>query len=146
MDFMVIHSSRPVSIVPGWFLCFFSSRFQVGLSWFQVGFLVIQGFSLVVHGFMLVFIFFKVPGRFFMVPGQFSWFFKIPGWFLMVQGSFSWIFYGSRSGFHDSRWILPSLMVPGWFKSELSAGGAKWDVENTPKGTRLICNLAPRFC
>jgi len=31
----------------------------------------------------------------------------------MVQGSFSWIFYGSRSGFHDSMWILPSLMVPG---------------------------------
>ena len=28
--------------------------------------------------------------------------------------------------------------------SELSAGGAKWDAENTPKGTHLICILAPR--
>ena len=36
------------------------------------------------------------------------------------------------------------LMVPGWFKSELSAGGAKWHVENTPKGTCLICILAQR--
>ena len=59
MDFMVIHSSRPFSIVPGWFLSFFFSRFQVGLSWFLVGFLVIQVFSLVVLGFMLVFIFFQ---------------------------------------------------------------------------------------
>ena len=32
-------------------------------------------------------------------------------------------------------------MVPGWFISELSSGGA-----NTPKGTRLICILAPRSC
>ena len=43
----------------------------------------------------------------------------------MVPGSFSRIFYGSRSGFHDSRWILTSLMVPGWFKSKLSGGGAE---------------------
>ena len=35
-------------------------------------------------------------------------------------------------------------MVPGWFKSELSAAGAKWDVENTPKGTCLICIFALR--
>ena len=35
-------------------------------------------------------------------------------------------------------------MVPGWFKSELSAGGVKWDVEKTSKGTRLICILAQR--
>ena len=50
MDFMVIHSSRPVSIVPGWFLCFF---FKIPGWSFKVsgGFLVIQGFGLVVHGF-----------------------------------------------------------------------------------------------
>ena len=39
--------------------------------------------------------------------------------------SFRWFFrffYGSRSGFHDSKWIF---IVPGWFKSELSAAGAK---------------------
>ena len=115
MDFMVIHSSRPVSIVPGWFLCFFSSRFQVGLSWFQVGFLVIQGFSLVVHGFMLVFTFFQgsrsvviVPGRFFTMPGWFSWFKVSLYGFSRFQVDFSWfqvVFYGSRSGFQDSRWI-----------------------------------------
>ena len=58
--------------------------------------------------------FFIVPGRFFMVPGRFVWFFKVPGWFFIF---FLW--FQSRSGFHDS------LMVPGWFKSELSAGGGK---------------------
>ena len=35
-------------------------------------------------------------------------------------------------------------MVPGWFISEMSPGGAKWDFENTPKATRLICISAPR--
>ena len=99
MDFMVIHSSRPVSIVPGWFLCFFSSRFQVGLSWFQVVFLVIQGFSLVVHGFMLVFIFFQgsrsVFHGFSRFQVNFSWFkvvfhgfFMVPGLVFMIPGGF----------------------------------------------------------
>ena len=30
-------------------------------------------------------------------------------------------------------------MVIGWFISKLSAGAAKWEVENTSKGTLLIC-------
>ena len=40
--------------------------------------------------------------------------------------------------------VLWFFMVPGQFISELSAGGAKPDVENTPKGTRLTFILAPR--
>ena len=44
---------------------------------------------------------------------------------LMGFQCFRLFFYGFRSGFHDSRWILLLLMVPGWFKSELGAGGAK---------------------
>ena len=51
--------------------------------------------------------------------------FMVPGLVFMIPGG-----------------VLPSLMVPGWFKSELSAIGAKWDVENTSKGTPLICILA----
>ena len=79
----------------------------------------IQGFCLVVHGFMLVFIFFEGVRSVFHGFSRFQVNFS---WFKVVFHGF---FYGSRSGFHDSRWILPSLMVPGWFKSELSAGGAK---------------------
>ena len=51
-----------------------------------------------------------------------------PGWFLQLQVDFSWcqvvfqVFYGSRSGFHDSKWIF---IDQGWFKSELSTAGAK---------------------
>ena len=37
-------------------------------------------------------------------------------------------------------------MVPGWSISEMSAGGAKWEFENTPKASHLICILAPRSC
>ena len=96
-----------------------------------------------------------VPGHFFMMPGQFSWVQVGFYGFSRFQVDFSWFqvvfhgFYDSRSGFHDSRWILMSLMVPGWFFlgihgsrsvfydsmlvfmvlgwfiSELSAGGAK---------------------
>ena len=29
--------------------------------------------------------------------------------------------------------FLSSLMVPGWFESELSGAGVKWDVKNTEK-------------
>ena len=105
---------------------FFFSRFQVGLSWFQVVFLITQGSSLVVHGFMSVFIFFsrfqvgfswcQVSFHgFSRFQVDFSWFkvvfhgfFMVPGLVFMIPGGF-----------------LPSLMVPGWFKSELSAGGAK---------------------
>ena len=112
IGFMVIHGSRPAFMVPGWFLwliktpgwsfmvpgIFFGySRFQFGCSWLHVGF----------------YIFLRFQVGFFMAPGRFSWFFKIPDWFLMVV--FHGFFYGSRSGLHDSRWILPSSMVPGWF-------------------------------
>ena len=62
-----------------------------------------------------------------MVPGGFSCFLIAPGLVFMIPGGF-----------------LSSLMVPGWFKSELSAAGAKWDIENTPKGTHLIYILAPQ--
>ena len=53
--------------------------------------------------------------------------FMIQGLVVMIPGGF-----------------LPSL--PGWFKYKLSAGGVKWDVENTPKSIRLICILAQRSC
>ena len=62
-----------------------------GKSWFQVGFYSCRS----------VFI---VTGRFFMVPGGFSCFFMAPGLVFMIPGGF-----------------LSSLMVLGWFKSELSA-------------------------
>ena len=83
---MVIHSSRSVFMVPGWFLWFFKvpgcffmvqvgsfgySRFQGGFSRFQVGFMV-----------------FKVPGSFFMVLSGFSWFFKASGWLFEVPSGF----------------------------------------------------------
>ena len=92
VGFHGFHGSRLVFMVSGWFLCFFSSRFQVGLSLFQVGFfvLVIHGSSLVVHGFLSFFSRFQVSFH----------------GFLRYQVDFS-------------------LIVPGWFKSELSAGGAK---------------------
>ena len=53
--------------------------------------------------------------------------FMVPGVFFMIPGFVLWFF-----------------MVPGQFISELSARGAKPDVENTPKGTRLTFILAPR--
>ena len=48
---MVIHSSRSVFMVPGWFLWYFKVP-----SWL-----------------------FMVPGFFFMAPGGFLWFFMVPG-------------------------------------------------------------------
>ena len=70
---MVIHNAGPVSIVPGWFLCFFLQDSRLVFNGFRWFFLDIQGFCLVVHGFMLVFYIFS---RF---QVGFSWFFKIPG-------------------------------------------------------------------
>ena len=52
-----------------------------------------------------------VPGGFFMVPRRFV-FFKVPGLFFMFFMVPGLVFYDS-------------LMVPGWFKSQLRAGGAK---------------------
>ena len=64
------------------------------------------------HGSRLVFIVratvFIVTDRFFMVPGGFSCFFMAQGLVFMIPGGF-----------------LLSVMVPGWFKSELSAAGAE---------------------
>ena len=63
------------------------------------------------HGSRLVFI---VTGRFLWLEVGFSWIqvvfhvFMDPGLVFMIPGGF-----------------LSSLMVPGWFKSELSAAGAK---------------------
>ena len=74
------------------------SRFWIGFSRFQVGF---EGKSWLQVGFI-------VTGRYFMVPGGFSCFFMAPGLVFMIPGGF-----------------LSSLMVPGWFKSKLSAAGAK---------------------
>ena len=69
----------------------------------------------VIDGSRLVFI---VPGRFFWFQVGFSWFhvglffFKVPGLFFMFFMVPGLVFYDS-------------LMVPGWFKSQLRAGGAK---------------------
>ena len=56
MGFIVIHGSRPVFMVPGWFLWFFQDSGLVfyGFGWFI---LVIQGSSLVVHVSCRIFIF-----------------------------------------------------------------------------------------
>ena len=90
-------------------------------------FLVVQGSCSVVHvhDFMSVFKFFS----------RFQVVFECKSWFQFSFYSSRSVFHGARSVFivsqdsrlisHGSSWILPSLMVPGWFKSELSAGGAK---------------------
>ena len=99
------------------------SRFQVGSSWFQMGSF---GYS-----------------RF---QGGFSWF---QVGFMVFQGS-RLAFYCSRSVFMAPGLVfmipggfLSSLIVPDWFKSELSAAGAKLDVENTPKRYLLDLYLGP---
>ena len=57
--------------------------------------------------------------------------FIVTGWFLKLQVGFSWfqvvfhVFYGSRSDFHDSRWIVIVIYGPRLVKSKLSAAGAK---------------------
>ena len=66
-----------------------------GKSWLQVGF----------YSYRSVFI---ITGRFFMVPGGFSCFCMDPGLVFIIPGGF-----------------LSSLTVPGWFKAEQSAAGAK---------------------
>ena len=48
----------------------------------------------------------------------------VRGRFFMDLGGFH-VFYGSRSVFMIPSGFLSSPMVPGWFKSELSAAGAK---------------------
>ena len=62
---------------------------------------------------------FIVPSRFFMVSGGFFIGFRsVCLVFSRFQVGFSF-FYGSSSGFPDLS------IVPGWFKSGLSAGGAE---------------------
>ena len=63
----VIHGSRSVFIVPGWFFMV-PGRF----SWFQAGFCW----------------FFNIPGWFFLVPGSFSWFLSFQVWFSWFQVDF----------------------------------------------------------
>ena len=121
-------------------------------SWFIFMVFTVLGWVLyesrvVFHGTRWVFrSFLTIPGWFFMIPGGFSWLFAVPGKFLMIPGGFSGFFTVPGQFFHKSRWVfvLWFFMVPGCSISKLSAGGAKWDVENTPKGIRLICILAPR--
>ena len=102
---MVIHNSRPVSIVPGWFLCFFFkipgwslmvsggffgySRFLFGCSWFHVGFYIFSrfqvGFSwcqVSFHGFSR----FQVDFSWFKVV--FHGFFMVPGLVFMIPGGY----------------------------------------------------------
>ena len=74
--------------------------------------------------------------------------------FMVFRGSrlvfhgFRWVLLviqGSRVVFHGSRWVLWFFKVPGGFKSELSAAGAKLDVENTPKRYLLDLYLGPKI-
>ena len=98
------------------------SRFQVGFSWFQVGF---YGFSR-----------FQVRSSWFQVG------FEVKSWLQVCFYSYRSVFIVTSRFFYGSRWFfmlfmapglvfifpggfLLSLMVPGWFKSELSAAGAK---------------------
>jgi len=76
---MVIHNSRPVSIVPGWFLCFF-----------------LQDSRLVFNGFRWVFWIFKVFVWLFMVSCWFLYFLKVSGRFFMVFQDSRLISHGSR--------------------------------------------------
>ena len=92
------------------------SRFQVGFSWFQVGCFKVSG------GFFIVFM---VPGRFFHSSRLV---FHDSVSVFMAFHSFRCFFHGFRS---ISFWVFKD---PGWF----------FMVENTPKGTFLMCILAPR--
>ena len=76
---MVIHNSRPVSIVPGWFLCFF-----------------LQDSRLVFYGFRWVSWIFKVFVWLFMVSCWFLYFLKVSGRFFMVFQDSRLISHGSR--------------------------------------------------
>ena len=73
-----------------------------------------------------------------MVSDRFFWLFTVPGWFFMVPSGFygfsrfQVFFYCSRSVFMAPGLVfmilggfLSSLIVPGWFKSKLSATNAK---------------------
>ena len=61
-----------------------------------------------------------------MVLGRFLRFSVVPGWFFMVPGWF-FMFFFMATGlvFMMPGEFVSSLMVPGWFNSELSAAGAK---------------------
>ena len=77
---------------------------------------------------MVFFRFLTVPEWYFRVPGRLIWFLSTPGWF-------SW-FFTVPDFFQGSRSVFMVL-------SSSEPGGAKWDVENTPKGNCLICIMAP---
>ena len=124
-------------MIPGWFFMFPDPFFMV-TGWF---FMASCWFYVSRWGFMVF------HGSRFIFRGS-RWVFP---WLFIVQGGFFMVFHNSRLVFHGSRLVYmvfqcSSLiyLVPGWFISELSAVGAKWDVENIPKGTRLICILATR--
>ena len=95
-------------MVPGWFFHGFRSVLMV----FHHPRLVFHGFRsvlmvfhrprLVFHGFRSVLKVFHGPRLGFMVPGWVSWF----------QVGFSCFCYGSRSGFHDARWICIVMNGP----------------------------------
>ena len=81
------------------------SRFQVGFSRFQVGFEGKSWLQVCFYSYRSVFI---ITSRFFYGSRWFFMLFMAPGLVFIIPGGF-----------------LLSLMVPGWFKSELSAAGAK---------------------
>ena len=128
-------------MVPGWFLCVFFSQFHVGFSWFQVVFMVIRGSRSVFPGCRLVFMVFQGSRSVCHIP---RWLFRVfhgPRPLFMISGcfyDFSWFL----TFLNDSRLVF--MVAIGWLISELSARGVKWDVENIPKGTPLVCILAPR--
>ena len=95
----------------------FMPPWPMGFSWFQVGFSWFHGCRSISFNSRLFFLVFHDSRSGF-------WGFRLVFMVFMIN-------HGSRSVFHD--WFLWLFMVPGWFISELSAGGAKWDVENTQK-------------
>ena len=48
---------------------------------------------------------FMAPGLVFIIPGEFLLSLLVPGWFSWFQ-VVVFVFYGSRSGFYDSRCIF----------------------------------------
>ena len=105
------------------------SRFQVSVSWFQVGF---QGFPRFRIGFSR----FQVgyEGKSWLQVG-----FIVTGRYFMVPGGFSCFFYGSRSGFHDARWICIVINGP-----RLDYFGAERHRPEVRKPKRYSLGLAGR--
>ena len=103
---MVIQGSRVVSHGSRWVLWFL--RFQVCFPWFQVGF---HGFSRFQVGFSRFQLGFE--DKSWLHVGFYSYrsVFIVTGRFFMVPGCFFFVFYGSRSGFYDSRWIFIVRLV-----------------------------------